>query len=226
VIDADPESCLVKSLVENCARRQHRAIDLLHDVGGLKRRGYTETEIAKKTNLSYEYVRGVIRLLDRGEHRLLRAVESGHIPVSMAVQIAEADEVGVQRALQQAYEQNLLRGKKLILAKRLIEQRRHKGKGLRTNGPTRGRTVSSEALVQAYKDDTDRKRLLVRKADATKDRLTFVTEAVKTLFADETSSRYCALRGSTRYLVISRFASPTAREVRSWHASSHSARSR
>ena len=28
------------SLVENLARRQHRAIDLLHDIQGLKKRGY------------------------------------------------------------------------------------------------------------------------------------------------------------------------------------------
>src|SRR5258707_50000 len=30
VVDADPEDCLVRSLVENLARRQHRGIDLLH----------------------------------------------------------------------------------------------------------------------------------------------------------------------------------------------------
>tara|TARA_B000000460_G_scaffold197662_1_gene144292 strand:- start:105 stop:452 length:348 start_codon:yes stop_codon:yes gene_type:complete len=29
VIDADESDCLVMSLVENCARRQHRAIDLM-----------------------------------------------------------------------------------------------------------------------------------------------------------------------------------------------------
>jgi ParB family chromosome partitioning protein len=39
VVDANSEDCLVMSLVENLARRQHRAIDLLHDIEGLKRRG-------------------------------------------------------------------------------------------------------------------------------------------------------------------------------------------
>lgn len=39
-VEANSEDCLVMSLVENCARRQHRAIDLLHDIEGLKRRGY------------------------------------------------------------------------------------------------------------------------------------------------------------------------------------------
>ena len=40
VVVADTEDCMVMSLVENLARRQHRAIDLLHDIQGLKQRGY------------------------------------------------------------------------------------------------------------------------------------------------------------------------------------------
>src|SRR5215469_14344747 len=74
VIDASEQDCMVMSLVENLARRQHRAIDLLHDIGGLKRRGYDEIDIAAKAGLTLEYVRAVVRLLETGEHRLLRAV--------------------------------------------------------------------------------------------------------------------------------------------------------
>src|SRR6185437_14260403 len=102
IIDATAQDCMVMSLVENLARRQHRAIDLLHDIQGLKRRGYNEIEIARKTDLTPEYVRGVTRLLEHGEHRLLRAVESGQIPLSVAVDIADSDDAGVQRALQHA----------------------------------------------------------------------------------------------------------------------------
>jgi ParB family chromosome partitioning protein len=49
VVDAGSEDCLVMSLVENLARRQHRAIDPLHDLEGLKQRGYTPEDIAAKT---------------------------------------------------------------------------------------------------------------------------------------------------------------------------------
>jgi ParB family chromosome partitioning protein len=35
VVDADTEDCMMMSLVENLARRQHRAIDLLCDIQGL-----------------------------------------------------------------------------------------------------------------------------------------------------------------------------------------------
>ena len=96
VVEATEEDGLVMSLVENIARRQHRAIDLLHDIEGMKRRGYSEEQIALKTDLTVEYVRGVIRLIEGGEDRLLRAVESGAIPVSVAIQIAESEDGDVQ----------------------------------------------------------------------------------------------------------------------------------
>lgn len=186
VIDAGNEDCLVMSLVENLARRQHRAIDLLHDIEGLKKRGYAPDEIAIKTGLTPEYVRAVIRLFEKGELRLLRAVESGHIPVSVAIDIADTDDEGVQQALQQAYENKLLRGRKLAAAKRLIEQRRRRGKGLRNGGPRReSGALSSATLLRTYREDVEKKRLLIRKAEVSRDRLVFVTQALRTLFADE-----------------------------------------
>jgi len=185
VIEADTEDCLVMSLVENLARRQHRAIDLLHDIEGLKRRGYNDTVIARKTGLTLEYVKGVLRLLEGGEQRLLRAVEAKQIPVSIAVEIAGANDQEMQIVLQQAYEKKLLRGHKLIAAKRLIEQRRRRGKRLQINVNRRERTLSSTALLRAYREDVDRKRLLIQKANATRNRLIFLTEAIRKLFADE-----------------------------------------
>src|SRR5262249_51460824 len=100
IIDADTEDCLVRSLVENLARRQRRPIDLLHDIQGLKQRGYNDTTIARKTGLTIDYVKGVVRLLEKGEHRLLRAVESRQIPVSVAVEIAGSNDEEMQIILQ------------------------------------------------------------------------------------------------------------------------------
>jgi len=186
VVDADTEDCMVMSLIENLARRQHRAIDLLHDIQGLKQRGYSEAEVAEKTGLTIEYVRGVTRLLETGEHRLLRAVEAGQIPVSVAAQIAGADDEGVQQALQQAYESKELRGRRFLLAKRLVEQRRRRGRGLESRARVRSTAgMSSAALVRAYREDVDKKRLLIRKAEAARDRLVFVTETLRTLLSDE-----------------------------------------
>lgn len=190
VVVADPEDCLVASLVENCARRQHRAIDLLQDIRGMQQRGYTSPEIARKTGLSPEYVHGVARLIEKGEQRLLRSVENGTIPVSVAVEIAEAEDHEVQAALSSAYEQGLLKGRKLIAAKRLIEMRQRRGKGLHSHIHRHRPQVSADALVKAYQEDTDRKQLMIRRTEATRNRLLFITEALRKLAADE---RFLAL---------------------------------
>ena len=196
VVNANQEDCLVASLVENCARRQHRAIDLLQDIGGLKQRGYSVPEIARKTGLTAEYVYAVVRLLEKGEQRLLRAVESGQIPFSVALEIANADGAGVQAALQNAYEANLLRGRKLLMAKRLIEARRHLGKGLKVHqNLKRAAPLSSEALVRAYQEDADCKRVLIRRAEAAKGRLVFVAEALRRLVADQAFVRMIGEEG-------------------------------
>lgn len=187
VVDADAETSLVMSLVENLARRQHRAIDLLRDIGGMEQRGYGEADIAKKTGLTVEYVRAVLRLLRAGEHRLLSAVESGQVPLSVAVDIAaSSDDVAVQSVLQQAYENKQLRGRKLLFVKRLITRRKRRGKDFPPSPKSKSpRSLSVNALLRAYRDDADKKRLLVRKAERTRDRLIFVTEALRKLFSDE-----------------------------------------
>ena len=99
VIDVTEEDRTIMSLVENLARRQHRPLELLHDIGELRKRGYSDKEIAAKTGLSYEYVHTIGHLLEEGEELLLTAVEAGQIPVSVAIDISEADEEGVQEAL-------------------------------------------------------------------------------------------------------------------------------
>lgn len=190
VVSADPEDCLIASLVENCARRQHRAIDLLQDIRGMQERGYSNPDIARKTGLSLEYVNGVGRLIEKGEQRLLRSVESGTIPVSVAVEIAEAADHDVQAALSRAYESGQLKGRRLLAARKLIETRRRRGKGLASTEAKSREHVSAETLVKAYQEETERKRVLIVRAEATQNRLMLITEAMRRLSADE---RFLAL---------------------------------
>ena len=185
VVFAETEDCLIASLVENCARRQHRALDLLQDISGMRKRGHSVADVARKTGLSPEYVYGVAKLLDNGEQRLLRSVEARLIPISIAVEIADADDVGIQRALQEAYENGILKGKKLLAAKKLVEQRRRRGKSLDSPDRKRERELSSGDLVRAYQEDTERKRDMIRRTNATRDRLTLVVEALRRLATDE-----------------------------------------
>jgi ParB family transcriptional regulator, chromosome partitioning protein len=186
VIDVTEEYSLIMSLVENLARRQHRPMELLRDIGELKKRGYSDTNIAKKTGLSYDYVHSIRQLLEKGEERLLIAVESGQIPISVAIDIAETDAEGVQEALAQAYEKGLLRGKKLLVAKHVVEQRQLRGLTHRRSSSDKARSrLSSDALVRAYQKEADRQRLMIKRAEVAQNRLLFVVEGMRALLADE-----------------------------------------
>lgn len=187
VTDATEVECLVMSLVENCARRQHRSIDLLQDVATLRKRGYIDREIAEKIGASPEWVNMMVQLLERGEQRLVEAVDAGTIPISIAIEIARADDEAIRQLLAEAYTQGKLTGPKLIKMRRLIEQRTRRGKRLSENqfGKKLKRAKTSASLVRIFQQEADRQRLLVKKAEVTQTRLLFVVEALKALRADE-----------------------------------------
>jgi ParB family chromosome partitioning protein len=188
VTEAEESDCLVMSLVENCARRQHRAVDLLEDIGTLRGRGYSDREIATKIGVTPEYVHAIAKLLENGEERLVAAVESGTLPLNMAIEIAKSSDDEVQRALTQAYTEKKLRGRKLVAVRRLIEQRQRRGKHIHDRNFGRRdkskRPLTSEAIVRVYRQEADRQKLFVRKAEVTQQHLLFVVEAIRSLRED------------------------------------------
>lgn len=186
IVTADAQDCLVASLVENCARRQHQGVDLLQDIVGMRKRGYSDSEIAEKTGLTTYYVSAIARLLEQGERRLVAAVEAGYLPISVALEICESDDQGVQAALHKAYEGKLLRGRSLIAARRLVEVRKRSGKSTNVANRLRKESMTPEALVKAFQEDTERKRLMIKKTEATRNRLVFIVEALGQLANDDT----------------------------------------
>jgi ParB family chromosome partitioning protein len=188
VIEAEESDCLVMSLVENCARRHHRAIDLLQDISTLRGRGYSDREIAPKIGVSVEYIHMIGSLLEKGEERLVTAVETGLLPLNMAIEIAKSSDEDVQQALTQAYTDKKLRGKKLVAVRKIIEQRRRRGKQMHDSRfGRRGskRPLTSESIIRVYRQEADRQKLLVKKAEVTQSRLLFIVEAIRELRDDE-----------------------------------------
>ena len=104
----------------------------------------------------------------------------------MATQIANADEGGIQQALCEAYEDHSLRGRKLLLVRRIMERRGPKGNCFAPGAYSKNDLPrSAQAMVRAYRQEADRQKVLVRKAQLTETRLLFVVSAFKTLFRDE-----------------------------------------
>lgn len=186
VVVATEVERLLRSVIENIARRQQRPLELLQDITILRERGYSDQQIAEKTGLSLVYVHEISELIAKGEERLLIAVETGHMPLSVALYIARAEEKDVQAALEAAYASGELRGKKLLEARRLVELRQRHGK---QKGVVRGQAnrirMTSATLVRAYRAEAERQQDMIRRAQATRGSLLFIDAAFQSLLKDE-----------------------------------------
>ncbi len=187
VVVASDEDAFIMSLTENIARRQWRPLELLAGIEQLRERGYTPKQIATKTGLTLSYVQGIVTLIQRGEQRLLVAVEKGDVPLNAALAIASAgdDDKAVQAALQDAYEAGTLRGRKLIDARRVLERRATLGHSIARNMTRKVGDVTTSSLVRTYQKEVERQKAMVRKATFAQQRLLFAVSALQQLFKDD-----------------------------------------
>ncbi len=184
VIAANEEQALIMSLVENVARRKHKPMDLLQGVELLRAQGYDTKAIAAKTGHGADYIQGVLTLLEHGEDRLVCAVETGQIPITLAINIAQSPQ-NEQQPLREAYEAGDLSGHKFMAAKRLLETRQRSGKSFRSGSRnptgTHDEGYNAREIVKAYKREVERKSLITRRAEAVNSQLLFVVEALHCL---------------------------------------------
>jgi ParB family chromosome partitioning protein len=160
----------------------------MDEIGSLHRRGYNDAQIAEKIGCTPSWANMVVQLLVRGEERLLSAVETGLIPVSLAIDIARAGSDEAQNILLDAYEGGKLKGKKLGAVRRMLDQRLRQRKTVPDGGlgrrATRRRITTAE-LMRLFQQEAEKQRILVKKSDFTQARLLFAVEALKDLVSEE-----------------------------------------
>lgn len=181
--DVSEEDAHIMSLVENIARRNSSALELLQSIKYLKNQGYEDEAIAAKTNLGKDYIRGIIRLLEHGEEYLVNAVERGRIPLYHAMNIATTDDASLQKALTEAYESGELSGKKLVAVQKIISRRKHYGKEL--SAPRRDISgISAEDLIAAYEKGAKEKKRLLAQANYIRGVLDYTSNVLRQLLND------------------------------------------
>ena len=177
---------MVASLVENIARRRVSALDQIKMIQWMHQQGNSPGEIASKTGFSEDYLKGILKLLDHGEERVLDAVLHGRLPITIAVQIAGEDDDAAQRMLAEAYEKKAMKQSTLRAFRQLLDHRRGLGKGYVHDARYRARRrTTADGLILAYKQETQRQKIMVRKAQACESRLLSLTAAFRALLADE-----------------------------------------
>ena len=186
VVQISKEDRLLRSLVENMARRLPSPMELINEIHRLKKQGYNNTDIGRKLDIDRPTIIGLIALKKAGEERLLDAALNGKIPLGVAIDIAKADGAETQRALLKAYEKKQLNQASIRDIKKLMEQRRFMGKQRGSGGRgSRKNRPSAENLVSAYRRESEKRKLLVRKARLCEERLLFVVTAFSKLTAND-----------------------------------------
>lgn len=188
VVDADEKQCLMLSVVENVARRHHRPIDQMREIGELRARGHSELQIAEMIGMSASWINMISCLLDNGEERLLDAVERELIDINTAINISRGSNAEIQNFLLEEYNKGL-RGKKLTRFRQLIEQRinrrKHTGSELLGKRRTRAQRESPEELRRMYREETEREQQLAAKAKAADRGVTCAVVLMRELLADD-----------------------------------------
>ncbi|MEM5426122.1 ParB/RepB/Spo0J family partition protein [Paraburkholderia ferrariae] len=184
VVEADRVERYLITLTENIARRRHSAIELLSGLQVLRAKGYTNEQIASKTNLDASYIGGILQLMDRGEQRLLQAVEKREMPIWLAIEIARSSSEEIQAAMVAAYESNTLTGDQLLRVRRLLSKRDASGKKLHTRPAARDKPTPQK-LLRTYRTEVRRQQMVVQNARIQEERLLIIVSTLKRFLADE-----------------------------------------
>ncbi len=185
VVEISREDRLLRSLAENMARRNPAPIELVHEVERLKKEGCNVSEISRRLDVDTTTIGGLLALKRAGEERLLDAAVHGRVPVGVAMDIAKTEGADMQRELLKAYEAKQLNLIALRTIRRLMDRRRLIGKQ-RGNGPrdSKPKRTSADSLVNAYRRESQKQRLMVKKARICEAKLLFVVTALRKLTAD------------------------------------------
>ncbi|MGL6195648.1 MAG: ParB/RepB/Spo0J family partition protein [Thermoguttaceae bacterium] len=130
VIDvASPEAYLY-SIIENLARSRPGTIEFAKSLLQMFDEGVPVLVLCDITGKCESYITDYIRLVKNGEERLIKGVEDGIIPITLAKQIASGTS-SVQELLIDACDEQLVTSNNIGTVKRLVEKRakeRSKGK--------------------------------------------------------------------------------------------------
>jgi ParB family chromosome partitioning protein len=187
IVEVSATDRLLRSLVENIARRHPNPMELIWEIERLKAQGDTIQEISRKLDVSDNHIKGLTALKRAGEERLLQAAVDGTVPLTVAMEIAKADTPEAQRELLNLFETKQLNGVAIRVVKRLMDKRRFLGKQTKLEHPeaTPKAPATSDRLVIAYTQESQRQKELIRKARICEARLVFIVTAFNQLLASD-----------------------------------------
>lgn len=186
VVEVSKEDRLLMSLVENMARKFPSPMDLVNEIERLTQAGYSNAAIGKKLDIGDSLVSGLISLKNAGEERLMDAAVRNKIPLGVAIDIAKTNSTEAQRELLKAYEGKQLNQAAIRTVRRVMEQRRFLGKTRKGSfNPRKNVRTTADGLVNAFRKETQRQKVMIKKAKLCEAKLIFLVTGFKRLMGDD-----------------------------------------
>jgi ParB family chromosome partitioning protein len=180
VITCSRKEAYLQSLVENIARTKPDTMDFARELKRLRDEGWSNKDIAAVACKTEGFIRDYIRLVERGEDRLIHGVESGIFPMKFATQVAFSEDAQLQNILMDAFDEGLVTTNNFSMARQILTTR------ART---TKSKTVPEDYTVSQMRHDiseaTKAKTSFVREAKSKENRFMILFDGVKNLWQDK-----------------------------------------
>lgn len=192
ILDIDENQAYIMSLVENMARVIPRAGEQFQRIKEMTEQGLTNKEISSSTGLSLHWITSLTMLINKGENKLLSAVESGCIPISFAVEIARVDFEGGQELLIKAFDEGLIKHKDVGKIREILDSRDEGLKGFINNNfgvAKKKKKMTTDELQQLYQDNISQHKKIKNKAEYVEIKLLVASQIFKELTSNESFSK-------------------------------------
>lgn len=192
ILEIDENQAYIMSLVENMARVIPRAGEQFQRIKEMTEQGLTNKEISNSTGLSLHWITSLTMLINKGENKLLSAVESGCIPISFAVEVARVDFEGGQELLIKAFDEGLIKQKDVGKIREILDSRDEGLKGFINNNfgvAKKKRKMTTDELQQLYQDNISQHKKIKNKAEYVEIKLLVTSQIFKELTSNESFSK-------------------------------------
>ncbi|MBA4019765.1 MAG: hypothetical protein C0483_21580 [Pirellula sp.] len=179
IVTCTRKQAYLESLVENLARSKAGTMEFARELKRLHDEGWTLEQIGRIACRNADYMRQFIRLVEKGEDRLIQGVELGVFPISFAILVAQSDDAGIQNVLMDAFDQGVVNCDNFAKARQIINARRK-----RKGGPGAKSQYTISHLTSDIADATQAKDSYVREAQGKERGLFTLLDGFATLFGD------------------------------------------
>lgn len=180
VVTCSRKEAYLQSLIENIARTRPNSLEFAREVKRLADEGWDVKNLSRITCKSESYIRDYLRLIERGEDRLIQGVEQGVFPIAFAVQVATAEDAQQQNVLMDAFDAGIVSSLTFAQARKIIATRSKE----RRSKPN-ATAYSVEQLRSDIEDATRAKSSYVREAKSKENRFLTLLNGLNELWTDD-----------------------------------------